>query len=171
MKIGAQTRSNGWLKRHGTQVWKPAIRQAGKPALRRWNPAESTEEMLRAYSALWQRWRQTQGAVMWRPFRPCIRTAILEKGGHGFTIEGTAQGLRYGRLGSLRYKGLPWFCRFHYEISGLSRDFPSFLVLNPNSPAVAPSMQPSRRRMDRIPARDLASVSAASSNSRSRLCQ
>jgi hypothetical protein len=20
--------------------------------------------------------------------------------------------LRYGRLGSLRYKGLPWFCRF-----------------------------------------------------------
>jgi hypothetical protein len=28
--------------------------------------------------------------------------------------------LRYGRLGSLRYKGLPWFCRFHYEISGLA---------------------------------------------------
>ena len=58
-------------------------------------------------------------AVMWRPFRPCIRTAILEKGGHGFTIDGTAQGLRYGRLGSLRHKGLPWFCRFHCEISGL----------------------------------------------------
>ena len=36
-------------------------------------------------------------AVMWRPFRPCIRTAMLEKGGHGFTIDGTAQGLRYGR--------------------------------------------------------------------------
>jgi len=33
MKRGAQTRSNAWLKRHGTQVWKPAIRQAGKPAL------------------------------------------------------------------------------------------------------------------------------------------
>ena len=37
-------------------------------------------------------------AVMWRPFRPCIRTAILERGGHGFTIDGTAQGLRYSRL-------------------------------------------------------------------------
>ena len=47
-------------------------------------------------------------AVMWRPFRPCIRTAILEKGGHGFTIDGTAQVLRYSRLGSLRYDvGLP----------------------------------------------------------------
>jgi len=57
---------------------------------------------------------------MWRPFRPCIRTAILEKGGHGFTIDGTAQVLRYGRLGSLRYNGLPWFYRFHYEMSGLS---------------------------------------------------
>jgi hypothetical protein len=45
---------------------------------------------------------------MWRPFRPCIRTAILEKGGHGFTIDGTAQVLRYSRLGSLRYDvGLP----------------------------------------------------------------
>jgi hypothetical protein len=33
MKRGAQTRANAWLKRHGTQVWKPAIRQAGKPAL------------------------------------------------------------------------------------------------------------------------------------------
>jgi hypothetical protein len=41
-------------------------------------------------------------AVMWRPFRPWIRTALLEKGGHGFTIDGTAQGLRYSRLGSLR---------------------------------------------------------------------
>jgi len=30
-------------------------------------------------------------AVMWRPFRPCIRTAILEKGGHGFSVDGTAQ--------------------------------------------------------------------------------
>jgi len=28
---------------------------------------------------------------------------MLEEGGHGFTIDGTAQGLRYGRLGSLRY--------------------------------------------------------------------
>ena len=34
MKRGALlTRANAWLKRHGTQVWKPAIRQAGKPAL------------------------------------------------------------------------------------------------------------------------------------------
>ena len=42
-------------------------------------------------------------AVMWRPFRPCIRTAMLEEESHGFSIDGTAQGLRYGRLGSLRY--------------------------------------------------------------------
>jgi len=62
-------------------------------------------------------------AVMWRPFRPCIRTAILEEESYGISIDGTAQGLRYGRLGSLRYKGLPWFCRFHYEISGLGPDF------------------------------------------------
>jgi len=58
-------------------------------------------------------------AVLWRPFRPCIRTAMLEEESHGFSLDGTAQGLRYGRLGSLRYKGLPWFCRFHHEISGL----------------------------------------------------
>jgi hypothetical protein len=32
-KLNPQTRSNARLKRHGTQVWKPAIRQAGKPAL------------------------------------------------------------------------------------------------------------------------------------------
>ena len=51
MKRGAQTRSNAWLKRRGTQVWKPAIRQAGKPALPRWNTAVSAEELLRAYSA------------------------------------------------------------------------------------------------------------------------
>jgi hypothetical protein len=44
---------------------------------------------------------------------------MLEEESHGFSLDGTAQGLRYGRLGSLRYKGLPWFCRFHYEISGL----------------------------------------------------
>ena len=30
-------------------------------------------------------------AVMWRPCRPCTRTAILEKGCHGFIIDGTAQ--------------------------------------------------------------------------------
>jgi len=58
-------------------------------------------------------------AVLWRPFRPCIRTAMLEEESHGFSLDGTAQGLRYGRLGSLRYKGGPWFCRFRYEISGL----------------------------------------------------
>jgi hypothetical protein len=45
---------------------------------------------------------------------------MLEEESHGFSLDGTAQGLRYGRLGSLRYKGLPWFCRFHYEISGLT---------------------------------------------------
>jgi len=43
MKSGAQTGSNAWLKRHGTQVW--------KPALPRWNTAVSAEELLRAYSA------------------------------------------------------------------------------------------------------------------------
>ena len=58
-------------------------------------------------------------AVLWRPFRPCIRTAMREEESHGFSLDGTAQGLRYGRLGSLRYDGLRWFCRFHYEISGL----------------------------------------------------
>jgi len=58
-------------------------------------------------------------AVLWRPFRPCIRTAMLEEESHGFSLAGTAQGLRYGRLGSLRYKGWPWFCRLHYEIAGL----------------------------------------------------
>jgi hypothetical protein len=47
-------------------------------------------------------------AVLWRPFRPYIRTAMLEKESHGFSIDGTAQGLRYGRLGSLRYDvGMP----------------------------------------------------------------
>jgi len=60
-------------------------------------------------------------AVLWRPFRPCIRTAMLEEESHGFSVDGTAQGLRYGRLGSLRYNGLPWFCRFRYEISGLEQ--------------------------------------------------
>jgi len=44
---------------------------------------------------------------------------MLEEESHGFSIDGTAKGLRYGRVGSLRYNGLPWFCRFHYEISGL----------------------------------------------------
>ena len=53
-------------------------------------------------------------AVLWRPFRPCIRTAMLEEESHGFSIDGTAQVLRYGRLRSLRYNGLPWFCRLHY---------------------------------------------------------
>jgi len=62
-------------------------------------------------------------AVLWRPFRPCIRTAMLES--HGFSIAGTAQVLRYGRLGSLRYNGLPWSCRFQDEISGLARIFHS----------------------------------------------
>ena len=62
-------------------------------------------------------------AVMWRPFRPALCGVILDEESHGFSVDGTAQGLRYGRLGSLRYKGLPWFCRFHCEISGLGRVF------------------------------------------------
>ena len=33
--------------------------------------------------------------VMLRPFRPAICAVILEKESHGFTIDGTAQGLRY----------------------------------------------------------------------------
>jgi hypothetical protein len=46
---------------------------------------------------------------------------MLEEESHGFSsIDGTAQGLRYGRLGSLRYVGWRRFCRFHYEISGLT---------------------------------------------------
>jgi len=60
---------------------------------------------------------------MWRPFRPALCGVILDEESHGFSVDGTAQGLRYGRLGSLRYKGLPWFCRFHCEISGLGRVF------------------------------------------------
>jgi hypothetical protein len=59
-------------------------------------------------------------AVMLRPFRPALCGVILDEESHGFSADGIAQGLRYGRLGSLRYKGLPWFCRFHYEISGLA---------------------------------------------------
>jgi hypothetical protein len=51
-------------------------------------------------------------AVMLRPFRPALCGVILDEESHGFSVDGTAQGLRYGRLGSLRYKGLPWFCRF-----------------------------------------------------------
>jgi len=46
---------------------------------------------------------------------------MLEEESHGFSLDGTAQGLRYGRRGSLRHKGLPWFCRFHCEISILER--------------------------------------------------
>jgi len=38
-------------------------------------------------------------AVMWRPFRPCIRTAILEEAGHGVATDGTAHGLRYSTAG------------------------------------------------------------------------
>jgi len=58
-------------------------------------------------------------AVRLRPFRPALCGVILDEESHGFSVDGTAQGLRYGRRGSLRYNGLPWFCRFHYEISGL----------------------------------------------------
>jgi len=61
-------------------------------------------------------------AVRLRPFRPALCGAILNEESHGFSVDGTAQGLRYGRLGSLRHKGLPWFCRLHYEISGLGGD-------------------------------------------------
>jgi len=62
-------------------------------------------------------------AVMLRPFRPALCGVILDEESHGFSVDGTAQGLRYGRLGSLRYNGLPWFCRFHYEMSGLNPSF------------------------------------------------
>ena len=51
---------------------------------------------------------------------------MLEEESHGFSFDGTAQGLRYGRLGNLRHKGLPWSCRFHCEISGLARIFHSY---------------------------------------------
>jgi len=57
-------------------------------------------------------------AVLWRPFRPCIRTAMLEEGSHGFSIAGTAQGLRYGRLGSLRYEGMRGFAGFTMKYPG-----------------------------------------------------
>jgi len=42
-----------------------------------------------------------------RPFRPALCGVILDEESHGFSVDGTAQVLRY-RLGSLRYKGLPW---------------------------------------------------------------
>jgi hypothetical protein len=42
-------------------------------------------------------------AVMLRPFRPALCGVILDEESHGFSVDGTAQGLRYGRLGSLRY--------------------------------------------------------------------
>jgi hypothetical protein len=43
---------------------------------------------------------------------------MLEEESHGFSIDGTAQVLRYGRLGSLRYKGLPWFAGFTMKYPG-----------------------------------------------------
>jgi len=46
-------------------------------------------------------------AVRLRPFRPALCGVILDEESHGFSVDGTAQVLRY-RLGSLRYKGLPW---------------------------------------------------------------
>jgi len=47
-------------------------------------------------------------AVMLRPFRPALCGVILDEESHGFSVDGTAQGLRYGRLGSLRYDvGIP----------------------------------------------------------------
>jgi len=47
-------------------------------------------------------------AVMLRPFRPALCGAILDEESHGFSVDGTAQVLRYGRLGSLRYDvGMP----------------------------------------------------------------
>ena len=45
---------------------------------------------------------------MLRPFRPVLCGVILDEESHGFSVDGTAQGLRYGRLGSLRYDvGMP----------------------------------------------------------------
>jgi len=59
-------------------------------------------------------------AVMLRPFRPALCGVILDEESHGFSVDGTAQGLRYSRLGSLRYKGMRGFGRLHYEISGVA---------------------------------------------------
>jgi len=39
-------------------------------------------------------------AGMLRPFRPVLCGVILDEESHGFSVDGTAQGLRYGRLGS-----------------------------------------------------------------------
>jgi hypothetical protein len=39
---------------------------------------------------------------MLRPFRPALCGVILDEESHGFSVDGTAPVLRYGRLGSLR---------------------------------------------------------------------
>ena len=122
MKRGAQTRANAWLKRHGTQVWKrdTADWEACATTLGCWRvSARMVARLQRLMAIMASKPRALPWAVMWRPFRPALCGAILDEESHGFSVDGTAQGLRYGRLGSLRYKGLPWFCRFHYEISGL----------------------------------------------------
>jgi hypothetical protein len=43
---------------------------------------------------------------------------MLEEESHGFSIAGTAQGLRYGRLGSLRYEGMRGFAGFTMKYPG-----------------------------------------------------
>jgi len=74
---------------------------------------------------------------------------MLEEESHGFSLDGTAQGLRYGRLGSLRDKGLPWFCRFYHEISGLAL----MPFGNSNWPEIDGKMQPrwGRSLLGRLP--------------------
>jgi len=84
-----------------------------------------------------------------RPFRPALCGVILDEESHGFSVDGTAQGLRYGRLGSLRDKGLPWFCRFYHEISGLAL----MPFGNSNWPEIDGKMQPrwGRSLLGRLP--------------------
>ena len=54
--------------------------------------------------------------VRLRPFRPPLCGVILDEESHGFSVDGIALVLRYGRLGSLRYMGLPRFFRFQWNI-------------------------------------------------------
>jgi hypothetical protein len=89
-------------------------------------------------------------AVLWRPFRPCIRTAMLEEESHGFSIAGTAQGLRYGRLGSLRYLGWKGHGWFYYEISGLTTKLWTPAMRDPRAEARVGACAPRDQARQRI---------------------
>jgi len=89
-------------------------------------------------------------AVLWRPFRPCIRTAMLEEESHGFSIAGTAQGLRYGRLGSLRYLGWKGHGWFYYEISGLTTKLWTPAMRDPRAEARVGACAPRDQSRQRI---------------------